>query len=184
MNSINTVQELIKQLSETSKDNYNLVLQILNIERQSFSKYENWSKVNYLRNGIFKNEHFEIILLCWEKGQETTVHYHGGEECWMYLIEGELEEIFYTKVTNNTLTQTKSQKLFISKSSYINDSLGLHKLKNSFEGRSLSLHIYAKPILEYRFYDETDKMFKKKTLAYDTFEGKPCNSEALIGNIY
>jgi len=184
LNSINTVQELIQQLSDTPKDNYNLVLQNLNIERHAFSKYEKWSNVNYLRNGIYKDERFEIILLCWEKGQETTVHYHGGEDCWMYLIEGELEELFYTKDANNTLTQTKSQKLFVSNSSYINDLLGLHKLKNSFEGRSLSLHIYAKPLLECSFYDETDTMFKKKTLAYDTFEGKPCNSEALIGNIY
>jgi cysteine dioxygenase len=184
LNSINTVQELIQQLSHTPKDNYNLVLQNLNIERKSLSKYENWSTVNYLRNGIYKEERFEIILLCWEKGQETTVHCHGGEECWMYLIEGELEEIFYAKDANNNLTQTKSQKLFVSNSSYINDLLGLHKLKNSFEGRSLSLHIYAKPISECSFYDETDKMFKKKSLAYDTFEGMPCNSAALIGNIY
>ncbi len=62
LNSINTVQELIQQLSESSKDNYNFVLQNLGIERQSLSKYEHWSKANYLRNGIYKDERFEIIL--------------------------------------------------------------------------------------------------------------------------
>lgn len=184
LNSINTVQEIIQQLSGSSKDNYNIVLQNVCIERTSFSKYENWSKEKYLRNGIYKDEHFEVILLCWEKGQETTVHCHGGEECWVYLIEGELEEIFYIKDSDHNLTQAKSQKLYVSKSSYINDSLGLHKLKNSFEGRSLSLHIYAKPILKCSYYDEKDKRFKNKALTYDTFNGEPCNSEELIGNIY
>ncbi len=111
------------------------------------------------------------------------MHCHGGEECWMYVIEGELEEIFYVKDADNTLIQTKSQKLFVSKSSYINDLLGLHKLKNSFEGRSLSLHIYAKPILECSYYDETYRMFKTKTLSYDTFNGTPYTSEVLIRNI-
>jgi cysteine dioxygenase len=174
LNSINTVQELIQQLSDCSKDNYNTVLQNLCIERRSFSKYEHWSKEKYLRNGIYKDERFEIILLCWEKGQETTVHCHGGEECWVYLLEGEIEEVFYIKDGNGNPIKVASKKLQVSKSSYINDTIGLHSMRNSFEGRSLSLHIYAKPIFECSFYDEDDHKFKMKTMVYDTFYDEYC----------
>lgn len=169
MNSINTIQELIQQLSISSKDNYNIVFQNFLIDRELFSKFENWSKVKYVRNGIYKDERFEILLLCWEKGQKTPIHCHGGEECWVYLLEGEIEEVFYVKDGYGNPIKTASHKLEVSKSSYINDTLGLHSMRNSYDGRSLSLHIYAKPILECSFYDEDDRKFKTKKMLYDTF---------------
>jgi cysteine dioxygenase len=169
LNSKNTLRELIQQLSHSSKDNYNIILQNFLIDRQSFSKFEHWSKDKYVRNGIYRDEQFEVILLCWERGQKTPIHCHGGEECWVYLLEGELEEVFYGKDEYGNPIKTASKKLQASKSSYINDSIGLHSMRNSFDGRSLSLHIYAKPILECSFYDEDDQKFKMKTMVYDTF---------------
>jgi len=178
-----TLQELIHQLSVSSKENYNYVLQNFLLDRKQLSKFEHWSHEKYVRNGIYKDESFEIILMCWERNQETPIHCHGGEECWMYVLQGELEEQFYKKDNKDNLVLTNAQKLYVSNSSYINDTVGLHKIKNSFEGQSLSLHIYAKPILSCSFYDEGDGEFKRKTLSYDTFEGEPCNPKLLIGNI-
>jgi len=169
LNSIDSLQELIQQLSESFKDNYNSVLQNFLIDKQSFSKFEHWSEEKYIRNGIYKDERFEIILLCWEKGQKTPIHCHGGEECWVYLLKGEIEEVFYVKDGQGNPIKTTSKKLHVSNSSYINDTIGFHSMRNSFDGRSLSLHIYAKPILECRFYDENEQEFKKKKMVYDTF---------------
>lgn len=175
MKTISNIQKLISELSHSPKDNYKNLIENFEISRNELKLFENWSKDKYIRNGIYKDDNFEIILICWEKGQQTPVHCHGGEECWMCLLEGELEEVFYIKDENETLSKVKSHKMNFSKCFYINDTLGLHKLKNSFNGRSLSLHIYAKPILECSFYDDTQNAFVKKVLDYDTFNGEILN---------
>ena len=35
------------------------------IQKYNLAKYEHFSKKMYTRNRIYKDEHFEILLLCW-----------------------------------------------------------------------------------------------------------------------
>ena len=52
----------------------------------------------------------------------------------------------------------------------MNDKIGFHKLKNSNDGKSMSLHVYAKPIENCVSFDETSNEFIERTLSYDTFK--------------
>ena len=162
------MQDLIKQLSNSSKDEYKSIFENLQLNKKVFEEYESWSQKKYTRNCIFNDEHFELILLCWEEGQETSIHCHGGEECWVYLLEGEMEEVLYHK--DEDVTENGKCQLQKFQSSYINDSIGLHKLKNSFKGRTISLHLYAKPIKKCTFYDEENSIFVSRNLKYDTIK--------------
>jgi len=163
-----TIHDLINQLYNTSKEDYNSIFENLQLNKKLFEEYESWSQKKYTRNCIYNDEQFELILLCWEKGQETSIHCHGGEECWLYLLEGEIEEVLYNKDEN--VTQKDIRKLQKLESSYINDSIGLHRLKNSFEGRTITLHLYAKPIKKCTFYDEKNSIFVSRHLKYDTIK--------------
>lgn len=175
-----TLSQLIQALLNNPKSEYESIFERYKSNSEELLRYKNWSPEKYVRNGIYKNEDFEIILLCWEQGQETTIHCHNGEECWIFLIEGELEEIKYTKGETNYLTQTETQKIFELEHSYINDTIGLHRLRNSYYGRTVSLHLYAKPILKCSYFDESTQTFIKKGLSYDTFDGKLYNPKEAI----
>ena len=48
------------------------------------------------------------------------------------------------------------------------DFMGCHSLENLSTGRSLSLHLYAKPIKTCKAYDEELGSFVSKKLVYNT----------------
>jgi cysteine dioxygenase len=48
------------------------------------------------------------------------------------------------------------------------DFIGFHRLENVSNKRSMSLHLYAKPIRKCRIFDEKSKSFVNKDLGYDT----------------
>jgi len=162
------MQDIILKLSESPKKEYTSILKEFCSDASLFNDYQSWSQKKYTRNCIYNDEQFELILLCWENGQETSIHCHGGEECWVHLLEGEMEEQLYNKDENVTLKAIRKLQKF--QSSYINDSIGFHRLKNSFKGRTISLHLYAKPIKQCTFYDEENLMFVSRNLKYDTIK--------------
>lgn len=170
MKSPENIQELIHQLSETSKTHYNSILNSFDFNVVDFKPFESWSSKKYTRNCLYRDTQFELLLLCWEKGQETSIHDHDGEDCWVYLLEGELEEVFYTIEAFNNLKEERSQSITPNQLSFINDHVGLHKLRNVYEGKSVSLHLYAKPIEQCLFYCENSEQFIERRLQYDTFK--------------
>ena len=126
----------------------------LDLSEELFERYCSWSNECYTRNCIVDNESFELILLCWEAGQATPIHDHGGEECWVKVIQGEFKETIY-KFNKpgeiRTLRSTVSKKGDLS---YMIDFMGFHRLENISKKRSLSLHLYAKPIRNCQLFDE------------------------------
>jgi predicted metal-dependent enzyme (double-stranded beta helix superfamily) len=170
LKSPENIQKLIQLLSQFSIEDYNTILNGFNFESVDFSFFESWSNKRYTRNCLFKDLNFELILLCWEKGQETAVHGHDGEDCWVYLLEGQMEEVFFLLDDSNCLREVRSQKIQPNQLTFMNDEIGFHKLKNSNSGRSISLHVYAKPIENCVSFDEASRSFVERTLSYDTYQ--------------
>ena len=179
MGTILTLSKLITELSNSSKDNYKSIFKNLELNAEEIATFQNWSDDTYMRNGIYKDDSFELILICWEEGQETTIHCHGGEECWIFLIEGEVQEVFYSLDESNKLITNGARSLYKNQDSYINDSIGYHKLKNNVKGRTMSLHLYAKPIENCTYYDEVSEKFIKKHLSYDTYNESLMNQKSV-----
>ena len=146
MKSPELITELLQLLSEASKSHYNSILNNFNFSDVDFEPFTSWTEKKYTRNCLYKDSQFELLLLCWQEGQETSIHGHEGEDCWVYLLEGEMQEVFYTLDSENYLIETRRHNIEPNQLTFMNDWLGYHKLKNNFKGRSLSLHLYAKPI--------------------------------------
>ncbi len=163
-----SLNDLATALSEGERTTYNNIIRSINLPSTAFESYCSWSDESYTRNCIIDTKEFELILLCWEKGQMTPIHDHGGEECWVKIIEGEFRETIYKEDETGELNIVKSA---ISKSndiSYMIDFMGFHRLENLSNKRSMSLHLYAKPIRNCRLFDENSRTFVSKNLAYDT----------------
>ena len=162
------LNELITALSEEERTTYNHIIRSIKLKATAFEEYASWSKECYTRNCIVDQEKFELILICWCEGHGTPIHDHDGEECWVKVIEGEFKEIIYKE---NELGELNAIKTVISKPnevSYMNNFMGFHALENLSKKRSMSLHLYAKPIRKCRIYDEASKTFVHKELDYDT----------------
>lgn len=166
--TIQSLDELITALSEGERTGYNHIIHSIKLPINAFDKFSSWSNECYTRNCIVNNNKFELILLCWEQGQITPIHDHGGEECWVKVIDGEFREVIYKENEKGELNFVKSS---ISKSkdvTYMKDFMGFHSLENLSKKRSMSLHLYAKPIRKCRLFDEKTKTFINRKLTYCT----------------
>lgn len=140
----------------------------MEIPNSDFSDYCYWDDDCYTRNCIVDHENFELILLCWGPGQITPIHDHGGEECWVSFIDGEFKETIYQLDDNNELQEITSSIAKSKDISYMIDFMGFHSLENLSNKRSMSLHLYAKPIRNCNAFDDELGELVNKDLEYTT----------------
>src|SRR3989475_11657745 len=60
------------------------------VKPEPLEPYLFFSKGNYTRNLIFKNDLFECMGICWEVGQASRIHNHRGQNCWKATPVGRL----------------------------------------------------------------------------------------------
>jgi len=61
------------------------------IDDASLARYVHWNDALYTRNLIYRDELFEIMAVCWQKGQKTVLHTHNGQLGWMVVNRGVAE---------------------------------------------------------------------------------------------
>ena len=166
--TLQSLDELITALSEEERTKYNHIMHSIKLSADAFDDYCSWSDDCYTRNCIVDTEKFELILICWCEGHRTQIHDHGGEECWVKVIEGEFKEKIYKKNEEGELNMVKSSISKSNEVTYMKDFMGFHRLENLSNKRSMSLHLYAKPIRKCTIFDENLKTFVHKNLGYDT----------------
>jgi|GEM_PF-5450522 len=109
------------------------------------------------RQVMFQNSQFEIVLMSWGSDSSSPIHGHGGSQCYMHILSGELIETRYrpyeaTPVHEATLTSGSV--------THINDHACFHKL-SSLVG-AVSLHLYARPLHTMQVFDEAQKNWVDK----------------------
>ena len=166
--TLQTLTDLITALSEGERTTYNHIIHSAKFKPTDFDAYSFWLTDCYTRNCIIDTESFELILICWCEGHKTPIHDHGGEECWVKVIEGEFKETVYKQDEMGILKLTKTKFSKKNDITYMKDFMGFHRLENSANKRSMSLHLYAKPIRSCNVFNEVSKMFVHKELDYDT----------------
>lgn len=175
MESICSVDELIEALPKCVGSEFIALAQNLNLKPDDFDDYAFWLDDGYTRNCISRNDHYELILLCWAPGQKTAIHDHNGEECWVYGISGELrEERFERTASDNPLDLKISEvsSMLPGQVAYMNDKMGYHSLENVSAERAMSLHLYVNPIDACEIVDPETEKFVRKELSYHSLEGK------------
>lgn len=163
-----TLNELVTSLSEEDSTKYADLLLSAKLSSDDFESCCSWSSESYTRNCVIDNEEFELILLCWQPGQFTPIHDHGGEECWVKIIEGEFNETIYKENEAGKLDVVKTTQSKANDITYMVDFMGFHSLENLSKKKSLSLHLYAKPIRSCQVFDEETGELTNRDLTYDT----------------
>ncbi|KAF0704761.1 Aste57867_7262 [Aphanomyces stellatus] len=118
---------------------------------------------NYTRNLISTdNESYALMLLCWNKGKYSPIHDHPSDGCWVRHVQGTLNEVRYWN-DGEKLVET-SNVLITGGVSYMDDSLGLHKIGNpSSDVDAITLHLYAPPYDKCRLWFDPADASKSST---------------------
>lgn len=167
--TIQTLQQLLDILPTCSGDDYAQIATRLSIPIDDFLQYAEWSDDCYKRNCIVETEKYELLLLCWKKGQNTPIHDHGGEECWVYVVNGELQECLYKEGSAAKPECTEQHLRLEGSISYMEDSFGYHSLE-PLTDTVITLHLYMNPIASCMCFDQASEQFVEKVFCNTKLE--------------
>ncbi len=139
-----------------------------------WKRYAMFDATCYTRNLVERNEHYEMLVLCWNVGQKSPIHNHAGQNCWMGVLDGEIEETLFTPSVESgegPLTEGKSRVYVPGRVGFINDDVALHRVRPVPGKRGISLHLYSKPIDECLVYDEATGRVVASRLVYHSIDG-------------
>jgi cysteine dioxygenase len=162
---------LISELEDAAGDveKYDQIIRATKLDINSVSRYCNFSSKFYCRNLIHKDANFELMLVCWDEGQFSPLHDHNGQHGWMLIMQGCLLEELYGSpqdILNGDVVVSKTRKLNLGDISYITDDIACHKISNAVPSRSVSLHLYSKPVASCHRYDPRSGEFKMQQMSY------------------
>src|SRR6476646_8337582 len=63
-------------------------LECTSVAPDTLASYLTWDRQHYTRNLIDKTPLYELIAICWEVGQGSSVHNHQDQNCWMFVPTG------------------------------------------------------------------------------------------------
>jgi len=141
-----------------------------------------WSDGRYTRNLVSRRDSFELLLLCWSPGTQSPIHDHAGQNCWMAVLEGELEEVHYSEPKDADdsapvlVEKGRVQSYAEGEVAAIDDSIAYHLTQPADGARAVSMHLYAKAIDSCRTFCPETGPSENMALSYHSVRGE------LVGN--
>ena len=114
---------------------------INNYTGNDWKNYVLKNETRYNKIKVFENDKFDIYVISWNINQESKIHNHSSNGCWLKILEGMLDEKIYNK--NIELIKYSIQNQ--GDISFIKDEIGYHSIKNINNNISVSLHVYNPP---------------------------------------
>jgi cysteine dioxygenase len=158
------------------------------VRPETLDKYLFFSKGNYTRNLIFKNDVFECMTICWEIGQSSRVHNHRDQNCWMSAPIGRLRvQNFRVNERDAALgtchiMPTDIYDMDGAHPVYVNPLEPVHQVLNlpEFNQRAVSIHVYSKPFDTCEVYQREKGTYADVPLHYTSEYGRLHPEEKLI----
>lgn len=158
-----------------------LFLQATPVEADSLAPYLNWDRQHYTRNLIDRTSLYELMAICWEVGQASSVHNHRDQNCWMAVPVGRLLVENYHLVDQDLqagrsqLEPTNTVEMNISEPCAVDPADPVHRVVNpkEFNQRAVSLHIYSRPFDTCVVYSPEQGTCGEIKLHFNTEYGKP-----------
>ncbi len=181
------IQQLVAELRRHNEQDFagtetiHALLRELPVDAASLAPYLVWDRQHYTRNLIDKTPHYELIAICWEVGQVSSIHNHKDQNCWMAVPIGRLlvqnyRVLYQDLASGECLLEPSNQIEMNLQSPCAVDPLEpVHKVYNPLEHgeRAVSLHVYSKPFDSCIVYSLEQHKCGEIKLSYTTEYGIP-----------
>jgi cysteine dioxygenase len=191
--SIDDVVEYLRSIEAglITRDKVLDFLDGIQITDSSLSPYVFYERGFYTRNLIYRDPLFEVMAICWEPRQKTTIHSHNGQLCWMLAQRGNLQVVDYKWLGcdhpeyQNVVgidCLAGSEHVQLDRLREVGACAGgpvltadkmqtIHQLFNLDE-RAVSIHVYSQPIDSCVAYDLENGKCYRRQLAYHSKFGE------------
>jgi cysteine dioxygenase len=154
--AIEKLVEGLRLLPESAFDETETVRRFLQetpVSAESLAPFLTWDRQHYTRNLIDRTRLYELMAICWETGQASSVHNHRDQNCWMAVPVGRLLVENFHLVMQDLhggtcrLEPLNTVEMNISQPCAVNPADPVHRVVNprEFGERAVSLHVYSRP---------------------------------------
>ena len=184
------IQDFVAELRKFPEPAFTRIDQIIRflqstpVASDTLTPYLTWDRQHYTRNLIDKTPLYELVAICWEVGQASSMHNHREQNCWMAVPIGRLRVENY-----RTISQDLDQRHLRARDrrhggnepapALRRDPLEpVHRVYNprEFNQRAVSLHVYSRPFDTCVVYSQEQGTCGVIKLHYQTEYGKPVKS--------
>jgi hypothetical protein len=185
-----SIDELVRELHAFTASAFDQTDQILSlltampVEEASLTPYLTWDRQHYTRNLIDKTDLYELVAICWEIGQSSSVHNHRDQNCWMAAPVGRLAvenfrvEFQDIEAGKCRLQASNTVELTAANPCAVDPREPVHRVINPREAnqRAVTLHVYSRPFDTCMVYSPEQGTCGDIRLHYSTAFGKPVAS--------
>ncbi len=181
------IEDFVSELKKFPEPAFSRVDQIIRFMQQTpvvpdtLTRYLTWDKQHYTRNLIDKTPLYELVAICWEVGQASSVHNHREQNCWMAVPIGRLRVENFHVVSQNLddgkcqLETANTVEMNPRQPCAVDPLEPVHRVYNprEFNQRAVSLHVYSRPFDTCVVYSPEQGTCGVIKLHYQTEYGKP-----------
>ena len=150
------------------------------VDADSLAPYINFDRQHYTRNLIERTPLFELMAICWEVGQASSVHNHRDQNCWMAVPVGRLLVENFHLVHQDLqsgvceLEPTNTVEMNLTEPCAVDPADPVHRVVNprEFNQRAVSLHVYSRPFDTCVVYSPEQGTCGEIRLHFNTIFGK------------
>lgn len=154
-----SIQKLVQELRKLSDSAFipteplRQLLEQNPVDADSLAPYLNFDRQHYTRNLIDRTPLYELMAICWEVGQASSVHNHRDQNCWMAVPSGRLQvenfHLVHQDIAGGTcrLEPLNTVEMNIAHPCAVDPADPVHRVLNprEFNQRAVSLHVYSRP---------------------------------------
>jgi len=108
----------------------------------------------YARNVVTRNEHFELVVICWKAGQSSPIHDHGRSYCLYLVTDGEMcEEVYERAGTaaggesgNGDRVRCTVRRSWPRGAITLAEGRTIHRVLNRTDRDLVTVHVYSPPL--------------------------------------
>ena len=185
-----SIDELVRKLRAVPTSAFDRTEEIrsllaeMPVAGDSLAPYLSWDRQHYTRNLIDKRDLYELVAVCWEVGQSSSVHNHRDQNCWMaapvgrLLVENFRVEFQDLDAGKCRLVASNTVELTAANPCAVDPREPVHRVVNPREAgqRAVTLHVYSRPFDTCVVYSPEQGTCGDIRLHYNTVFGKPVSS--------
>jgi cysteine dioxygenase len=181
------IQDFVKELRQFPEPAFDQTekirrfLQENPINPDSIEPFLTWDRQHYTRNLIDKTSLYELMAICWEVGQASSIHNHRDQNCWMAVPIGRLLVENFHVVQQDIaggkcdIRSTETIEMNAAQPCAVDPDEPVHRVYNprEFNQRAVSVHVYSRPFDTCIVYSAEQGTCGEIQLHYTTQYGKP-----------
>lgn len=134
-----------------------------------------FSEDQYARNLVCRTPSFELLVLCWKPGHESTIHDHAGSLNAISVFAGELTSRLF-QPTNarpagaGPVEMISEERVRPGQRWLGVERAGIHRLANTGSKDLITVHVYAPALMELTVYSTESPEVERRLLRYTLAE--------------